>query len=92
MHDNHATERGLNAAEGVVVKSDLRGSIRAGNHQLDGIPIPRAVGCVLMVIIRHHESEIHVVDVIGHLHCRRLIIWSGPCATGVFFEQNIGAS
>ena len=44
MHDNRASESRLNAAEGVVVKGDLCGSIRAGNHQLDGVAVPRAVG------------------------------------------------
>ena len=92
MHDDHATERGLNAAEGVVVKCDLCGSIRTGNHQLDGIPVPRAVGRVLMVIVGYDETEIHVVHVIGDLHCRRLIIRPGPGATGVLFEQNVGAT
>ena len=93
MHDNCCGSKGsLNAAEGIVVKSDLCRSIRAGNHQLDGIPVPRAVGRVLMVIVGYDEPEIHVVHVIGDLHRRGLIVRSGPGATGVLFEKNVGAS
>ena len=68
VHDNSGSERCLNAAEGIVVKSDLCRSIRAGNHQLDGIPVPRAVGRVLMVIVGYDEPEVNVLSIIDNLN------------------------
>ena len=89
MHNDHIAQITVHATQGVVVEGHLLLAIGTGDHQLDGVTVPRALGGVLVVVIGHDKAEIHVVDIIGHLHGRGLVIRTGPGAATVLFKQHV---
>ena len=89
MHNDHIAQITVHATQGVVVEGHLLLTIGTGDHQLDGVTVPRALGGVLVVVIGHDKAEIHVVDIIGHLHGRGLVIRTGPGAATVLFKQHV---
>src|SRR5206468_1787871 len=62
---NKGSRRVFVAAKRVIVKCYLLGPGCIGDHKLDRIAIPGVAGDVFMVIVRHDESEVNVVSVIG---------------------------
>ena len=93
MVDNRRfSECSVGAAQGIIVKGDLSATITIGDHQLDRITVPSAIGRVFMVIIRHHEAEIDVFCIINNLNRGGLVIWTGPSAATIFFKENVGSS
>ena len=67
MHDNDITRIAFNPAQSIVVESYLLVLVGIGNHQLNGITIPRAICSVFVVIICHDKPEINVVCIVGYL-------------------------
>src|SRR5687768_991508 len=57
MHHDHIAQSSLDPAEGVVVEREFRGAIRTRDHELHRVAIPGAVRGILMIIVRHNESE-----------------------------------
>ena len=88
VHD-HIGDITVHATQGVVIEGHLLLTIGTGDHQLDGVTVPRALGGVLVVVVGHDKAEIHVVDIIGHLHGRGLVIRTGPGAATVLFKQHV---
>ena len=89
VHDDGVAQIAFHAAEGVVVEGHLLGAVGAGDHQLDGVAVPGALGGVLVVIVGDHETEVDVLGVEDDLHGRGLVIGTGPGAAAVLFEQDI---
>ena len=85
-------EGAFHAAERVVVQRDLRVASLVGDHELDRVTVPRAVRRVLVVFVRHHEPEVHVVVVVDDLHRRGLIVRSRPSSSVVLLEEDQCAS
>ena len=88
MHHDHIPSLIFNAAESVVVKSDLRIARIVGNHQLNRITIPGTVGSIFMIVVSDSEAEIDIVIIINDLHRRGLVIRSCPRSAGILFEEN----
>ena len=89
MHDDGLAQITFHATEGVVVQSHLLGAVGAGDHQLNGVTVPRALGGVFVVVVGHDEAEIDIVGIIDDLHSRGLVIRTRPSATTVFLKQHI---
>ena len=86
---DHVANRTFHATERVVIQSDLLGTIATGDHQLDGITVPRAVCRVFVIVIGHDEAEIDVFGVVHDLHCGCLVIRAGPGTAGILLEQYV---
>ena len=86
MHDDDVAECVLDATQRIVVETNLRITSGVGHHQLYRVAIPRTVGRVFMVIVRHHKSEIHILIIINNLHIRRLVVRTGPSTAVVRFK------
>ena len=86
---NKVSRRVFVAAKRVIVQRYLLGPCCIGDHQLDRIAVPGVTGDVFMVIVRHNESEVHVIGVIDDLDGRGLIVRPGPGAPRVLFEQDV---
>ena len=89
MHDDGLTKISFHATEGVVVQSHLLAAVGAGDHQLDRVTIPRALGGVFVVVVGHDEAEIDVVGIIDDLHGRSLVIRTRPSAATVLLKEHI---
>ena len=61
VQDDDVSQRVLDTAKGVVVESNLCVLLVIGNHKLNGIAVPRAVGGIFMILVRHHDGKIDVL-------------------------------
>ena len=89
VHDDGLAQITFNATEGVVVQSHLLGAVGAGDHQLDRVTVPRALGGVLVVVVGHDKAEVDVVGIIDDLHGRGLVIRTGPGTATVLLKQHV---
>ena len=60
---NNAVGGAFDAAQGVVVTRYLCIPGCIGNHELNRIAVPGAIGGVLMVFIRYDKTEIYIIIV-----------------------------
>ena len=88
VHD-HISQIAFHATERVVVEGHLLAAVGAGDHQLNRVTIPRALGGVFVVVVGHNEAEIDVVGIIDDLHSRGLVIRTRPSAATVFLKEHI---
>ena len=89
VHDDGLAQITFHTTKGVVVQSHLLGAVSTGDHQLDGVAVPRALGGVFVVVVGHDEAEIDVVGIINNLHSRGLVIRTRPGAATVLFKQHV---
>ena len=68
VHDDHITCFVFDPTQCIVVKSDLSVTGIIGNHQLNRVPVPCAVGSVFVVIIGDGKTEINVVIIVDDLN------------------------